>query len=223
MCILKRPRNAGRIQPLPIWRRSRHSRTTTTAARWRRWPHQDWLDAKKKCFAYAERDEIQRAAFRQQVKQIAPHNRVYIDEAGVDDTLCYPYGWSQRNTRCPGQRLGHRTTRVSMAAAWCRGTVLAPLRFEGYCDAQLIEAWVAQQLVKELRPGQTVILDNASFPRVEPLRALLAKVQCAVLPLPPYSPDLNAIEPLWNQIKHKIMLDDRLHPSFRQKVDAAFV
>lgn len=157
------------------------------------------------------------------MSQIAPHNRVYVDEAGVDDTLCYPYGWSQRNTRCGGQRLGHGTTRVSMAAAWCGGEVLAPLTFEGYCDAPLIEAWFAQQLVKELRPGQTVILDNASFHRVEPLRALLAQVQCYLLPLPPYSPDLNAIEPLWNQIKHKIMLDTKSHPSFRHKVDAAFL
>lgn len=154
---------------------------------------------------------------------IAPHNRVYVDEAGVDDTLCYPYGWSARNTRCTGQRLGHRTTRVSMAAAWRNGTVLAPLTFEGYCDAQLIEAWFAQQLIKDLQPGQTVILDNASFHRMEPLRALLATVQCALLPLPPYSPDLNAIEPLWNQIKHTIMLDAQPHPSFRHKVDAAFL
>lgn len=157
------------------------------------------------------------------MSRIAPHNRVYVDEAGVDDTLCYPYGWSARNTRCVGQRLGHRTTRVSMAAAWCGGTVLAPLTFEGYCDAQLIEAWCAQQLVKELRPGQTVILDNASFHRITPLRLILEQVHCFLLPLPPYSPDLNAIEPLWNQIKHKMMLDDTPHQSFRHKVDAAFV
>jgi transposase len=110
-----------------------------------------------------------------------------------------------------------------MAAAWCGGAVLAPMTFEGYCDANLIEAWVAHQLVTEVRAGQTVILDNASFHRIEPLRRLLEQVDCSVRPLPPYSPDLNAIEPLWNQIKHKIMLDDRPHQSFRHKVEAAFV
>jgi transposase len=101
--------------------------------------------------------------------------------------------------------------------------VLAPLTFQGYGDAQLIEAWFAQQFVKELQPGQPVMLDNASFHRIAPLRALLAAVQCSILPLPPYSPDLNAIEPLWNQIKHTIMLDARPRPSFRHKVDAAFL
>ncbi len=184
---------------------------------------QDRLDAQKKSFAYAERDEVQREAFLRQLRPIEPHNRVYVDEAGVDDTVCYPYGWSQRNTRCPAQRLGHRTTRVSMAAAWCCSAVLAPLTFEGYCDAKLIEAWFAQQLLKELRPGQTVILDNASFHRVKPLRTMLEQAHCFLLPLPPSSPDLNAIEPLWSQIKHKIMLDDRPHQSFRHKVEAAFL
>ncbi len=183
----------------------------------------DRLDAQKKSFAYTERDAAQREEFLRQLSQIEPHNRVYVDEAGVDDTLCYPYGWSPRNTRCAGQRLGHRTTRVSMAAAWCSGVVLAPLTFEGYCDAKLIEAWFAQQVIKELRPGQTVILDTASFHRSKPLRSMLAEVHCFLLPLPPYSPDLNAIEPLWNQIKHTIMLDNRPHQSFRHKVDAAFL
>jgi transposase len=65
------------------------------------------------------------------------------------------------------------------------------------------------------------MVDHASFHRSAPVRGLLATAQCDVLPLPPYSPDLNAIAPLWNQIKHKIMLDDQLHPSFRHKVDAA--
>ena len=106
--------------------------------------------------------------------------------------------------RCAGERLGHRTQRVSMAAAWCcredgQRQVLAPLTFEGYCDGALIEAWFEQQLVKALRAGQVVILDNASFHRQKPLQEILATVGCTLLPLPPYSPDLNKIEPgaLW--------------------------
>ena len=43
-----------------------------------------------------------------------------------------------------------------MAAAWCGGTVLTPLTFEGYCDRALIEAWFETQLCPALRPGQVV-------------------------------------------------------------------
>ena len=71
------------------------------------------------------------------MEKIAACDRVYVDEAGVDDTVSYAYGWSEKGTRCFGERLGHRTQRVSMAAALCGGQVLAPLTFEGYCDAPL--------------------------------------------------------------------------------------
>lgn len=159
----------------------------------------------------------------EQLSHIPPQDRVYVDEAGVEDTLCYPYGWSPRNTRCPGERLGHRTRRVSMAAALCQGQVLSPLTFEGTCDAALIEAWFEQQLLPALREGQTVILDNASFHRMKRLRALLESKGCFLLARPAYSPDLNQIEPLWNQTKLKIMFDHTPNRSFRDKVDAAFL
>ena len=148
---------------------------------------------------------------------------MYVDEAGVEDTLTYAYGWSRKGERCWCERQGHRTSRVSMAAAWCQGKVLAPLTFEGYCHAELVESWFEQQLCQALRPGQVVILDNAAFHRHEKLRPLVEAVGCTLLPLPSYSPDLNKIEPLWKNIKHRIALDTTPYSHFRLKVDAAFL
>jgi transposase len=161
--------------------------------------------------------------FLAHLAQVPVVDRVYIDEAGVDDTLSYAYGWSAKGEPCAGERSGHRTQRVSMAAAWCVGEVLSPLTFEGYCDSALIEAWFEQQLCKVLRPGQVVILDNASFHRHHHLRQLLASVGCSLLPLPAYSPDLNKIEPLWNTLKSRIAHSTKQHPTFREAVDAAFL
>jgi len=137
--------------------------------------------------------------------------------------LSYAYGWSRKGERCPAERLGHRTQRVSMAAAWCCGEVLAPLTFEGYCDSDLVQAWFEQQLCPVLRAGQVVILDNASFHRHEPLQQLLAAVGCSLLPLPSYSPDLNKIEPLWNTLKSRIAHSTSRYATFRDAVDAAFL
>ena len=145
-----------------------------------------------------------------------------MDEAGVEDTLDYAYGWSPKGARCWGERLGHRTQRISVIAAWCAGQVLAPLTFEGYCDSALVEAWFKQELLGVLRPGQVVILDNASFHRKEHLRTMLQSVGCQLLPLPAYSPDLNRIEPLWNSLKQRIALCTDPSLPFHQKVDAAF-
>jgi hypothetical protein len=187
-------------------------------------PHR--LDSQKKSFLYRERhagNNLQkREQYLEQLKEIPVECRVYVDEAGVEDTLSYAYGWSPRGVRCPGERLGHRTCRISMAAAWCQGQLLAPLTFEGMCDSPLIEAWFEQQLIRELKPGQVVILDNAAFHRLPRLEAILETVGCRLLPLPPYSPDLNKIEPQWNALKTKIALDPNTYPSFRLKVDAAF-
>ena len=64
---------------------------------------------------YQERCEDERAQFLKALEKIAVCDRVDVDEAGVDDTLSYAYGWSEKGTRCLGERLGHRTQRVSTA------------------------------------------------------------------------------------------------------------
>ena len=156
-----------------------------------------------------------------QIENIAPSARVYVDEAGVEDTLSWAYGWSLKGTRCLGERLGHRTSRLSMIAAWCQKQVLAPCTFQGYCDSVLVETWFEQCLLPVLKKGQVVILDNASFHRQAKLRSLLLTVECELLPLPPYSPDFNKIEPLWNTLKRRIEKDTRSYPCFWDKVDAA--
>lgn len=127
-----------------------------------------------------------------------------MDEAGVDDTEDYAYGWCERSERFHALKQGHRTERVSMVAGWCKRTILAPLTFKGYCNTALVEAWLAQCLVPELSPGQVVILDNASFHKSATIRELIEQAGCQVLFLPPYSPDLNKIEKFWARLKHHL-------------------
>lgn len=122
-----------------------------------------------------------------------------------------------------GAHLGHGCALgAGVVGGSCGRELGAPLTFNGSCDAALVEAWFEQQLLPVLLPGQVVILDNAAFHRHEKLRALLATKDCSLLPLPPYSPDLNKIEPRWNALKIKIALDTHSYPSFHEKVDAAF-
>jgi len=187
----------------------------------------DWLDTQKKSFVFAERlrpaQQERREAFLSAVAQVPLEKRVYVDQCGIDNTLNYPWGWSRKGTRCLGVRLGHKTQRISVMAALCQGQLVAPLTFTGSCDAALVEAWIEQHLLPELEVGQVVILDNAAFHRHAKLRALLATKGCSLLPLPPYSPDLNLIEPQWNALTIKVALDTNSYPAFHDKVDAAFL
>lgn len=110
-----------------------------------------------------------------------------------------------------------------MMAALCQGQLLSPLTFQGTCYATLVESWVEHQLLPHLQEGQVVILDNAAFHRKDKLRAILATKGCLLLALPPYSPELNPIEHVWNSLKIHIALDTGIYPTFQHKVDAAFL
>ena len=59
-------------------------------------------------------------------------------------------------------------------------------------------------LIPELRPGQIVVLDNATFHKSQKTKELIESVACKILFLPPYSPDLNPIEKFWANLKAKI-------------------
>lgn len=109
-----------------------------------------------------------------------------------------------------------------MIAAWCVGKVFAAMTFTGYCDSLLVETWFAKVLLPELRPGQTIILDNASFHRMNRLKALIEPYGCHLLALPPYSPDLNKIESLWHRLKSFVRHDHTPDRTFHAKVNVAF-
>ncbi len=76
--------------------------------------------------------------------------------------------------------------------------------FNGSCNRNLFESWVASFLMKELQTGQYVIMDNASFHKSQKTKELIESVGCKVMFLPPYSPDLNPIEKFWANMKRWI-------------------
>jgi len=59
-------------------------------------------------------------------------------------------------------------------------------------------------LLKEIRHGKFIILNDASFHRKTRLTELAATKNCKVLFLPAYSPDLNPIEKKWANLKQKL-------------------
>lgn len=85
-----------------------------------------------------------------------------------------------------------------------------------------VETWVQQVLVKALKPGQVVVIDNASFHKSMTIRELIEQAGCSVLFLPPYSPDLNKIEKFWARLKQYIRKTLKQFPTLWDAVDNAF-
>ena len=158
----------------------------------------------KKSQTYSERSEEKRAAYLDTIATIAPKDRVYIDESGMNDNDFYPYAYAKRGERYDEAHPGHYTKRLSMIGGWSNKAFQAPFVFQGHCNTATFELYIERILVPTLRPGQCVIMDNASFHKSARTKDLIEAAGCQLHFLPPYSPDLNPIEHDWHKIKTRI-------------------
>lgn len=68
-------------------------------------------------------------------------------------------------------------------------------------DTLAFERYVEAVLGPTLRPGQIVVLDNLSVHKADSIRQAIEACGCALLFLPPYSPDMTPIEQAFSKIK----------------------
>ena len=168
--------------PTPPWRNSgRHLRSAP-------WQFGKPVTAcrllEKKTMLYAERDEQARARLQDELADLDPHTLVYLDESGVDEALHRPYARAPRGTKVLGDVAGTNAQRINLIAALHESWLLAPMCFEGYCDTLVFNAWLEHVLVPALRPGQTVLMDNASFHKSTTTKTLIESKGCTLKYLP---------------------------------------
>lgn len=162
---------------------------------------------------------MKRAAFRQFLATCNPDDLVYVDEAGMDERDDYGYGWSPKGERFEALKSGRRTGRINMIAGYRTRQLLAPFTVEGACNRVVFETWLEKCLLPTLKPGQWVILDNATFHHGGRIQALIEAAHCHLLYLPPYSPDLNRIEKCWAWLKSRIRKRLPDSPNLRQAME----
>ena len=78
----------------------------------------------------------------------------------------------------------------------------APYVFDGPVNGICFLAYVEQQLVPVLRPGDIVVMDNLGSHKAKAIRKAINAAGARLWFLPPYSPDLNPIEQAFSKIKH---------------------
>jgi transposase len=133
-----------------------------------------------------------------------PARLVFVDETWASTNLTRTHG------RCLiGQRLvmavphGHWQTTTFVAALRCDG-LTAPTVVDGAMTGDLFVAYVEQQLVPTLKPGDIVVMDNLACHKRAGVRAAIEAAGCELRLLPPYSPDLNPIEKAFSKLKAKL-------------------
>lgn len=139
-------------------------------------------------------------------RQIDPEKLVFLDETWAKANMTRTHG------RCPeGERLiekvphGRWSTTTFLGAMRSTGFI-APLCVEGAINGAVFKAWVKQHLIRELHPGDIVVMDNLSSHKVSGIVEAIESVEAQVCYLPPYSPDLNPIELAFSKFK-KLLRD----------------
>jgi transposase len=108
-----------------------------------------------------------------------------------------------------GQRLvaavphGHWKTTTLIAALDHTG-VRCSMMLDGAVNRLAFEAFVERILTPTLRPGDLVVMDNLSSHKGVRTPELIRAARADLVYLPPYSPDLNPIEPAFSKIKQEL-------------------
>ena len=111
------------------------------------------------------------------------------------------YGRAPRGERCLAQApFGQRSTTTLVCALQLQGLV-APMVLEGAINGTAFLAWVKQELVPQLKPGDVVVMDNLQSHKVAGVCEAIEAQGAQVRYLPPYSPEFNPIEQVFAKIK----------------------
>ena len=125
----------------------------------------------------------------------------------------YGYGYSEAGERFYDLKSGRRQWRINME-------LIAPFTIEGTCNRSVFEIWLETCLIPRLRPGEWVIVDNATFHHGGRIAQLMEAAGCRLLYLPPYSPDLNRIEKCWAWLKSQVRKLLPTSPSLRDAMES---
>lgn len=153
--------------------------------------------------AEQDRPDVQarRAWWQAQMLGIDPRRLVFLDETGASTKMTRRYGRARRGRRVVGKiPHGHWKT-TTFVAALRHDRLTAPLVVDGPMNGDVFLAYVRQQLIPTLRPGDLVIMDNLAAHKKSGVRQAIESCGAQLVYLPPYSPDLNPIELLFAKLK----------------------
>jgi hypothetical protein len=142
-------------------------------------------------------------------------------EVELDESACAPrtgdrkYGWSPKGHPCVDVQRLKRTMRWSvLPAITIDGYLQDALIIQGSVTQDLFEDWLRHKVLPQVRPGQIVVIDNASIHYSDEVTRMLQGAGVGLEYLPPYSPDLNPIEQSFNTLKLWVQRDIRMAPLF---------
>jgi transposase len=142
-----------------------------------------------------------RAQWKKYQGRIDPQRLVFIDETWAKTNMTRLHGRCRRSDRLVAKVPHRRWRTLTFLAALRCDRIEAPCVIDGPINGRSFLAYVEQELVPTLQPGDVVIMDNLGSHKRQAIRRAIRAAGAKLLFLPAYSPDLNPIEQLFAKLK----------------------
>jgi transposase len=147
-----------------------------------------------------------RRAWRAELAGVDPGRLIFVDETGIDTRMTRAHARAARGRRAPGKVPRGRWERLTVIGALGLDGMLASMSVAAATGTAVFLAFVEQALAPALRarPDAVVVMDNLAAHKAEAVREALDRAGLGHRYLPPYSPDMNPIEPAWSKLKTRL-------------------
>ena len=141
-----------------------------------------------------------RVEYWQQLREINPKDLVFIDEMGMNLSLCRTHARAPRGKRAYSSN-PYKGKNISVIGAIALQVFLGCMTIDGTTNGDVFRVVVEKILGNCLWPGAIVVMDNLGAHKLEDIQLMIEKTGAKVIYLSPYSPDFNPIENCWSKLK----------------------
>ena len=142
-----------------------------------------------------------RRKWKTEQHRLDPERLVFLDETWAKTNMIRSHGRCPRGERLAGSAPFCRWRTSTFVAGLRHDGIIAPLVMNCPMNGRIFQMYVRDCLAPELRPGDTVIMDNLGSHKSQAVRDAIAERGAHLLFLPPYSPDFNPIENFFSKLK----------------------
>lgn len=163
-------------------------------------------------------NQERRRAFLQLQPELDSSRLIFLDESGFRLGTPPHYGWAPVGEKAIGKSVQGSWRTMTMIGAIALGGFRGFMTIDAPTCKDVFLAYVQHELIPNLRPGDTVVMDNLSAHKNSDVLDLIRAANAEVIFLPPYSPEFNPIEKVWAKMKELLR---RMATLTRDAFDAA--
>ncbi|GHV10036.1 hypothetical protein AGMMS50229_20950 [Campylobacterota bacterium] len=130
-----------------------------------------------------------------------PEKLVFLDETGAKSNMTRLYGRALKGKRLVDKAPHGHWVNTTYVCALRKSGMTAPAVFAGAMNKARFEDYVRDVLCPTLHEGDVVVWDNLPAHKNAKVKELIEETSAKLLPIPPYSPDLNPIEMSFSKLK----------------------